>query len=344
MLTIHREDTKIKLKPQVVEDLWHLEKIIKPEDLVSGSTFRKFTAESGRSDRKKVFLTLKVEKVEFHPGFEKLRILGTIVTGRPEEFISIGAHHSLDVDVHDAVTIEKIKWMKYELDRIKEASKAAKKPKISVLVMDERDAELFVLREYGIKELGKISMSGTGKYTEETQKEIKHKYFSEIYGLMKLSPTDKMIIAGPGFEAENFFNYMKDKDAKLSKAMLLQRISNTGKQGIFELIKKDAISKLMQESRFNEEAKLVEKLIESIPKDSATYGLKNVDEALDYGAVEQLLVLDSLLFEKREEIEPLLEKAEKYRSKLMIISHENEVSEKLKALGGVAAILRFKLE
>ncbi|MFW5902959.1 MAG: mRNA surveillance protein Pelota, partial [archaeon] len=34
MFIIHRDEESIKLKPESVEDLWHLEKIIKQGDLV----------------------------------------------------------------------------------------------------------------------------------------------------------------------------------------------------------------------------------------------------------------------------------------------------------------------
>ena len=59
------------------------------------------------------------------------------------------------------------------------------------------------------------------------------------------------------------------------------------------------------------------------------------------GAVEKLLVLDNLLIDDREKIEKLLEKAEKMGTKVMIVSHENEASKKLKAFTGIAALLRF---
>ena len=53
----------ISLIPQTLEDLWCLEKVIVEGDLVSGSSLRTFKPESGKATKKKVFLTIKVEKV-----------------------------------------------------------------------------------------------------------------------------------------------------------------------------------------------------------------------------------------------------------------------------------------
>jgi protein pelota len=88
--------------------------------------------------------------------------------------------------------------------------------------------------------------------------------------------------------------------------------------------------------------KAVEELVSKVSTDYVTYGLKEVEEAVDFGAVDKLLVIDSFLFENKD-AQRIIEKAEKMRSKVMIISHENEISDKLKGLTGIAAILRFKV-
>jgi protein pelota len=59
--------------------------------------------------------------------------------------------------------------------------------------------------------------------------------------------------------------------------------------------------------------------------------------------VEHLLILDELLRKERW-AEALLEGAEKARAKMTIFSAENEAGEKLAGFGGVAALLRFRIE
>ena len=330
-----------KLRIEVPEDLWHLEKVIRPGDGIGGSSYRKFTTDSGKSERKPVNIIIRAEKAEFHKSIQKLRVLGVIIGGGPEDLIKIGAHHSLDFDVNDVISIKKFQWRDYEWQRIKEAEKSARQTKICVLIMDDSEVELFAIKEYGIESLFREVISGCGKYMDES-KDAKAKFYTGIYDFLKSANVEKLIIAGPGFEKENFVKFLKSKDDKLLKNAVVESTGNTGKQGVFELINKDVISSVSQELRFNDEVKAIEEVVSRINSDYVTYGIKEVNEALDYGAVDKLLVLDSLLFEDRR-VQALLDKAEKIRSKVMIISHENEASDKLKGLSGVAAILRFKI-
>ena len=343
MLVLKRQGDRIRVKPEIMEDLWHLEKVIKPGDLVSGESDRKFTTESGKSERMHVHVKLRVEKVEFHKPSGSLKVLGIIVEGSPEEYVKLKAHHSLEINQFDVVTIEKA-WKKYELDRLREAEKSSRREKIHVLILDEREAEFFVIREFGIESLGKVFCGSRGKYSE-AGKDVQHKFYREILDLIS-KKEGRIIIAGPGFEKDNFFDFVKEKDQKLAKRMMVESIGNTGGQGIYELLNKGMLDKILIESRFAEETRLIERFIAEVSRNNpkATYGLKNVEKAVEMGAVEELLVLDSLLLDKRETIERLLEKAEKTRARVMIVSHENEVSQKLKGFTGIAALLRYSTE
>jgi len=343
MLILKRFEGRIKLKPEIIEDLWHLEKVIKPGDLVSGESDRKFTTESGKSERVHVRVKIQVEKVEFHKPSGALKVLGIIVEGSPEEYIQLKAHHSLEIGQFDIVTIEK-EWKKYELDRLKEAERGSKREKVFVLIIDEREAEFFVIREFGIETLGKIHCESRGKYTGEGR-DVQSGYYRAIVELIS-KKEGKIVIAGPAFEKDNLYGYIKDKDQKLAKRTIVESTSNTSGQGVYELLTKGTLDKILLESRFAEETKAVDRFIAEVSRKNgkATYGLENVERALDMKAVDELLVLDSLLIDKRELIEHLLDKAEKIRAKVMIVSHENEVSQKLKGFTGIAALLRFNIE
>lgn len=343
MLILQRQENRIKVKPEIVEDLWHLEKIIKPGDLVSGQSDRKFTTESGKSERVPVRVKIQVEKVEFHKPSGALKVLGVIVEGSPEEYVQLKSHHSLEVGQFDIITIEK-EWKKYELDRLKEAEKSSRREKVFVLVLDEREAEFFVIREFGIEALGKVHCESRGKYAGES-KDVQSSYYKAILDLIS-KKEGKIVIAGPGFEKDNLYDYIKSKDQKMAKRVVLERTDNTGGQGVYELLTKGTLDKILLESRFAEETKAIDRFIAEVSRKNgkATYGLENVERALDMGAVDELLVLDSLILEKRDMMEPLLEKAEKSKAKVMIVSHENEVSQKLKGFTGLAAVLRFNIE
>ena len=72
------------------------------------------------------------------------------------------------------------------------------------------------------------------------------------------------------------------------------------------------------------------------------YGLEEVQRALNYGAVEQLLITDTFL-RKYEGADGLIERAKGMRGEVVIVSTEHEAGERLQALGGIGALLRFRI-
>ena len=99
----------------------------------------------------------------------------------------------------------------------------------------------------------------------------------------------------------------------------------------------------MKDSRVLLENKLIEEFVTEVSKKSgkAVYGLEQIQKALGDSNISKLLVIDSLLFEKRDEIEPLLDHAEKTGASVHLISHENDLSEKVNSFGGIVGLKRY---
>ena len=115
-------------------------------------------------------------------------------------------------------------------------------------------------------------------------------------------------------------------------------------------MKRPEVETALKESRIVEEMSLVEDLLKEIMKDGlAKYGLDEVDNAVNLGAVKTLLITDSFIRKTREDnaferIENLLKKVESMKGKVIIISFEHDGGKKLDGLGGIAALLRYKLD
>ena len=62
---------------------------------------------------------------------------------------------------------------------------------------------------------------------------------------------------------------------------------------------------------------------------------------MNYGAIETLLVLDELA--RRGRVDETMREVGNARGKVVIFSSEFEPGERLRSLGGVAALLRFKI-
>jgi protein pelota len=82
--------------------------------------------------------------------------------------------------------------------------------------------------------------------------------------------------------------------------------------------------------------------MEQVAKDGrATYGPKQVERALKQGAVETLLVADTVL--RKPEIDLLMELANDSKARTVVVSTESEAGKRLEGLTGISALLKFKL-
>jgi len=77
---------KIKLLVESIDDLWHLNHLIQEGDLAYALTYRREESQSDklrseRGEKRRMYLGLEVETVEFHDFADRLRVHGTIKEG-----------------------------------------------------------------------------------------------------------------------------------------------------------------------------------------------------------------------------------------------------------------------
>lgn len=80
----------------------------------------------------------------------------------------------------------------------------------------------------------------------------------------------------------------------------------------------------------------------------AKYKIENVREAANAGAIRVLMITEKLVEKMRElkrynELEGIFDATESTKGEIHIISSKYEAGEKLDGLGGIGAILRFKI-
>lgn len=343
MQVIHKDlkNKEIKIIIDNLDDLWHLYNIIEKDDLVATYSYRKVENKDEKlrpekAEKKKLFLILKVEKVEFHEFSSRLRILGIISEGEEK-----GRHHTFNLTIGDDLKIIK-EWNEYHLQRINSAVKLAKIPIVIFLAIDYDECTIAFLRSYGIQEVVRIRGISSGK--QYYSKENKQNFYNEIFiKLKQIRSNEQIIILGPGFAKEEFFSFAKDRDKEFAKNIIIESSGEGGIVGINELLKRGVVSKVLKESRVAQETELVEKLLQEIAKNGlAVYGKEETKNALNLGAVETLLISEENLREKKAE--EILDIAKKVNVKLYVISSINEAGKKLNGLGGVACLTRYKIE
>ncbi len=343
MRVLHRDPRtgEIKLRVENADDLWHLSNLVQPGDQVRASTYRREESKTDKirpekAEKVRVTLTIQVEKTEFQAFTDRLRISGVIVDA-PQD---LGRHHTLNVAVDDVLSIIKT-WKRHELQRIDEAVAATQKPLVTFLSLDDEEALVAQLRQYGVQELATIRAPGHGKMFDTGDAETT--YHDEILGKLRSMPLgEALVLVGPGFAREDFLAFLQSHDAPLAAKVQSQGTTQAGMRGIQEALKSGMGSKLFAESRVALETQLIEKILEAIATNRpVAYGRKEVGEAVESGAVETLLVSESVVRDLT--VEQLMHDAEAARGTVVLVSPHHEAGAKLEGLGGVAALLRFPI-
>jgi len=343
MRVLHRDPKtgEIKLRVENPDDLWHLHNLLLPGDLVRASTTRREEVKSDkvrpeRGEKVRVTLAIRVEGVEFQAFSDRIRITGVIVEG-PQD---LGRHHTLNIGVDDVLSILKT-WKPHELRRIDEAVAAAQKPLVAFLALDDEEALTAQLRQYGVRELATVRAPSHGKMFPTG--DARTAFFEDILTSLRATDLgDALVVVGPGFTREAFVEFLKARDPGLATKVHVHGTSHPGMQGIQEALKAGVGAKVFGESRVGIETRLVEKLLEAIATNRpVAYGPAEVQEAADSGAIETLLVSDAVV--RDPGIEELMRTVESARGTVVLVSRHHEAGQKLEALGGIAALLRFAI-
>ncbi len=346
ILTKNYKKNFVKLKIENLDDLWYLTYVIEKSDVLKAKTYRKIKL--GKEDdrntkviKKPVFLSITVEKLEFSKYSNVLRVSGVIQEG-PED-ISIGSHHTINLEENSEFSLQKQNFLKYQIDKLEDSSKEISH-KILVVVHDREEAYFALLKKYGYEMLTQV------KATVQKKADVKtdvHELFPMIKKTVDLYDKrynfSNIVIASPGFWREYVQKLMKG-----NTKIVYATCSSVGVNGINEVIKRPEVQTVLQQERFAEEIKKVELLLQEISKQGkAEYGLKQIKKAVDSGAVSELLITDDFIHKKRqedsfEEIDKLMRTVESMQGKVHIISSEHDGGKKLDGLGGLGALLRYK--
>jgi protein pelota len=180
---------------------------------------------------------------------------------------------------------------------------------------------------------------------------VKDTFYDEIIKQLeeynKRFELDKIIVASPSFWKEELYkvlgtNPLKDK-------IIQATCSGVDETSVSEVLKRKETQEALRQERISKEMSIVEDLFAQIAKaGNAAYGMIEIQQAADSGAVENLLVTDQLIQKARSEntfsaLDKIMRQVERTKGKVWIISSEHEGGKRLQGLGGIGATLRYKL-
>ena len=339
ILKIDKKNNEISFILHTIEDLWAIKSIISPGDIISGGSYRRQRQEElGTSERKPVFVSILIEKFDYSSELNSLRFTGVIVFSKPPELAPLRDHHTLEIVFSEKYNLKKNNLFQYQIDILKKISSMSNK--LSAIVIDDEKAEIFELTDIGIGPSVGIPSGKSGKRYESNYSY--DSFFEKIYELIK-GKREPIIIAGPGQPKTKLkeFLLIKDNTFKIS----LVNIQNISKSSIKELFTKKEISKVFENSLIYKENKYLEEFLKNLGKDTgkSIYGLKEVSEKINTGAIEFILITEDIWKNNVDKIQELIINAEKYNSKVHVVDSTHLVTETIDSFGGIIALLRYKV-
>ncbi|EIW82093.1 hypothetical protein CONPUDRAFT_54793 [Coniophora puteana RWD-64-598 SS2] len=382
----------VTLRPEDDEDMWHLYNLIQEGDNVRAPAIRRVqnisSTGSTESKRVRLNLTLAVTRTEFSssgaasteaatsgtgaaqagpPTSTTLHITGTVTSENPH--VRMGAFHTLDIESHRDVRIEKFQsWDSVALGRVEEACVPGRGAEVGAVVCGEGTAAFCLLSEHltvvahriSVPIPRKASAPGTQQHEKAMTKFYATLFEAFIRHIPYASPSIRAIVlASPGWVRDSVYDWMLGEASRrgdktlartLREKTLRIHVSSPHVHSLMEVLKSPEINSQLKETKFAREGVVLDKFFKMLGVDEmrAWYGPDHVCLAAERGAIGTLLISDELFRASdpaiRKKYVAVTEGIRQKGGEVVIFSSMHESGQQLNQLSGIAAILTFPLD
>jgi mRNA surveillance protein pelota len=332
----------VKVVVETADDLWFLHTLIDKGDRCTGDSEYKYKV--GGNDakaqivRKRVWVALAVDKTEFSASTGHLRIGGKVTDGSEE--VPRGSLHSLDISEGSRLSIEKERWLDYQLEKLEEALHSTRIN--TLLVLFDRETAIFaLLKPNGYEMLltlkGDVPRKGVdeGKIHSFYKDIAKHlEDFSSRFGI------DTAIAASPSFWKE----YLEKELGDVKKKVIFTTVSTVDETAISEILKRPELEQALKSQRATRELKIIDTALAALAKDKLVYGVPDLLAAISEGNLGEVIVSEHTIMRKKaddtfDDLEMLLRAAADVKAKVHLLS--TDAADKIDGFGGIVGIKRW---
>lgn len=238
----------------------------------------------------------------------------------------------------------------FKLDLLRDMLES--KESYGLVVMDARDATIGILRGKSIQILvkthsevpGKMKAGGQSAHRFQQNRELAAKqHYKKVADYMKdqflmMEGLKGILVGGPGpTKYEMVEGPYITNDVK-KKIIAVKDLTYTDEFGISELV--DRSQDVLAQEEIADEKKIMTRFFEmlSTKAELVVYGESQTRKALEMGAVDTLMLSESLPDEKIDEFESI---AKNYSTTVKIISTETREGVQLRDIGKFAGMLRY---
>jgi len=333
-------------------------------DTVKASTIRKIQREgstgSVQTETKKIMMTIEVKSIEYDAAGDCIRFSGK--NCEENQWVKMGAHHTLDIELNNKITLGKDRWDFMHLQSLDAATDVHKTADSAVVLIEAGTANFHLLTAVLAKDVHRVSISLPRKRVTTTgYDKAVVRFFEQVYAGIRdhvsLDLVKCVVLAGPGFVKDDFLTWMMQRATQAGDTQILQKksvfvtahASCVHRQALKELLADEQVQKSILNTKAAEHLKALESFYQMVKNepDRVCYGPKQVREAVEKCAVSTLMVADSLFRNanvgtRRQYVE-MTESVKDAGSIVHIFSSQHVSGQQLAQLSGIAAVLRFPM-
>jgi len=344
--------------------MWHAYNLLQKGDMVRCTTIRKVVKESStgstNSSKKRMMLTIAIEKIDFDTDVLEVRLSGT--TQSESEHVRMGAHHTLVLEKNQNFSIEKECWDQVFLEILEEAANPEQQAELAAVVMQTGLAHVCLITGSITVTKGRIETNIPKKRTgSSAQSKATTKFYNAVYqSILQSIDFEKVkviLLASPGFVKDDFFKHLQTEAAKRDDKVLLQhknkfvlcKASSGHKHALDEVFSDPSIMQQITDTKVAKEVDILNQFMRMLDTDPdrAYYGYDHVAQAQEALAIDSLLVSDGLFrnsnVKLRKQYVELVESVRAAGGTVYIFSSMHVSGQQLEQVSGVAAILRYPL-
>lgn len=352
MKILQTSDSSCRIRVDDLDDLWVLAQVCRKGTKIGmlghrrDSTTINHEGRAKETERKTMWIVLQIEQNEYHAFSDSLRASG-IITEAP---IDQGKHHTHSIEMHSEILLTWNEIIPIE-DRelLERAADIGAKAKVLLIVVETDEIQLFEVTPNGLKEGAQFNLRGGGK-REGDSASTRDSFFEQTAKetLLVIRPGMPVLLCGPGSARERFANDLRN----VGCIETIRTVSTSigGRAAANEVLREGLADDILGEHTIVRQTRMIEEALSRIGTEGAVaYGALEILDAAEQGAIETLMIIADLL---RDENQLCVDRTWSKISELVLSSggeveqssKDHDAGAQLLGLGGVIALLRWKLE
>ncbi|MBN1923636.1 MAG: peptide chain release factor 1 [Nanoarchaeota archaeon] len=223
----------------------------------------------------------------------------------------------------------------------------------ALISIDKNDAAIAIMKGTSVRVVAKLGSLIPGKFRAGGQSAARFSrvrdnltkaWYEEVSlkaneVLMPIKDLKGIVVGGPSQTKDSFLREEKLSNELKKKVLAVLDTGYAGEDGIKELVNKS--EEVFQQEEIFIEKRLLKEFFTRLGRgEKVTYGLETIIEAIKIGAVDKVLLSESL---PDETIDKIMSLAKNYKTSVVMISTNTEEGEQLKLMGGAGAFLRYSI-